>query len=103
MQDLVQIPIDEEKSFDGLVFPLTLSPAETKAFGTVEDAVRSLKANMDGILDKLVKHGAILFRGFSIACPSDFNQVALAFGWNDLPYIGGAAVRTNVVGVVFTA
>ncbi|KAF9613599.1 hypothetical protein IFM89_009269 [Coptis chinensis] len=34
---------------------------------------------------------------------SDFNQVVEAFGYEELPYVGGAAPRTNVIGRVFTA
>ncbi|KAL0319308.1 UNVERIFIED_CONTAM: Clavaminate synthase-like protein [Sesamum angustifolium] len=42
---------------------------------------------------------AILFRGFdSLATASDFNDVVEAFGYEELPYVGGAAPRTNVVG-----
>ena len=91
MKDFVQVSISEEKHFDGLVFPMTLSPGE-KSFESVEDVIQSLKENMTEILNKLVKHGAILLRGFPVNTPSDFNEVALAFGWKDLPYIGGAGL-----------
>lgn len=34
---------------------------------------------------------------------SDFNEFVEAFGFEELPYVGGAAPRTNIVGRVFTA
>lgn len=34
---------------------------------------------------------------------TDFNDVVEAFGFDELPYVGGAAPRTSVVGRVFTA
>ncbi|PQM33854.1 clavaminate synthase-like protein [Prunus yedoensis var. nudiflora] len=34
---------------------------------------------------------------------SDFNDVVEASGFEEFPYVGGAAPRTNVVGRVFTA
>jgi hypothetical protein len=58
---------------------------------------------MSVLLESLLKHGAILFRGFPVNEPKDFNEFALTFGWKDLPYIGGAAVRTKICGVVFTS
>lgn len=51
----------------------------------------------------LLKTGAILFRGFDVNTAKDFNDVVEAFGFEELPYVGGAAPRTNVVGRVFTA
>lgn len=101
MNDLKVISISEEKHFNGVVFPLSLAP--TDSIQTVEQTVAYLKSNMTTLLDLLLKHGAILFRGFPISDAKDFNEFALAFGWQDLPYIGGAAVRTNVHGVVFTS
>ena len=56
---------------------------------------------MNILLESLIKHGAILFRGFPVNEPKDFNDFALTFGWQDLPYIGGAAVRKNIYGFVF--
>ena len=43
-----------------------------------------------------------IHRGFPIKNANDFNDFSLAFGWKELPYIGGAAVRTHVTGCVYT-
>ncbi|KAK2654609.1 hypothetical protein Ddye_014465 [Dipteronia dyeriana] len=45
----------------------------------------------------------MLFRGFDVKTPEDFNDVIEAFGYEELSYVGGTAPRSNVVGRVFTA
>lgn len=96
-----QISIPEEKVFNDLAFPLTLAP--TEALKTSENVAEYIKTNYNHLMDLLLKHGAILFRGFPVMDAKDFNEFSLAFGWQDLPYIGGAAVRKNVYGIVFTS
>ena len=98
-----EINIDEQKWFNNLPFPLVLSPQE--GFETIEKTVEFIKSeeNRRNLLDKLIEHGAILFRGFPVNEAKDFNEFSLAFGWQDLPYVGGAAPRSNVTGVVFTS
>lgn len=101
METLKRISIPEEKTFDGTVFPLSVSPNEQ--IKTIEESIDFVKNNYDSIRAELKKHGAILFRDFPVQSPKDFNDFAVAFGWLNLPYIGGAAVRHNVYGVVFTS
>jgi hypothetical protein len=101
METLKRISIPEEKHFDGRPFPLTVSPNEN--IQSIEQAVSFIKNNYASIHKELKQHGAILFRDFPVESPKDFNDFSLAFGWDNLPYIGGAAVRTNIVGVVFTS
>lgn len=68
------------------MFPLTVVP---NYYGsTIEESVYFVESNIEEILSELRTHGAILFRDFPIADPKDFNDFALAFGWEDLPYIG---------------
>jgi hypothetical protein len=88
MSSLTEININEQKSFDGHVFPLVLTPNEQ--IKTIDDTLKYMEdeENMKFILDRTVKHGAILFRGFPVESPSDFNDFVLTFGWDDLPYIG---------------
>ena len=101
MSNLKLTSIPEEKKVDGTLFPLTIAPNENII--TTGDAVEFIKNNLEEINSKLLEHGAVLFRGFPLNSAKDFNDFALAFGWRDLPYIGGAAVRTNIYGVVFTS
>jgi hypothetical protein len=86
MSKLNVISLSEEKIINGQVFPLTVGP--TEEIKTIEDSIEFIKSNMDLILSKLLIHGAILFRGFPVQSAKDFNDFALAFGWEDLPYIG---------------
>ncbi|KAL1538303.1 clavaminate synthase-like protein [Salvia divinorum] len=68
---------------------------------TLPAAVKEQKSLLESLLQR---HGVILFRGFdSTATAADFNDVVEAFGYEDLPYVGGPAPRTKVVGHVFTA
>ena len=86
MSELIEISIPEEKHFNNLVFPLTIGTTENVK--VVENAVEFVSQNLNLIKEKLEKHGAILFRGFPIHEPKDFNDFAVAFGWENLPYIG---------------
>ncbi|KAK9066212.1 hypothetical protein SSX86_013533 [Deinandra increscens subsp. villosa] len=65
-----------------------------------DEAVRADKPWLESLL---VKSGAILFRGFPVISPSDFNNVIEAYGFPEFPYVGGQAPRTQVVGRVYTA
>jgi hypothetical protein len=38
------------------------------------------------IEEKLMKHGAILFRGFGLTSAEHFDNFALAFGYENFPY-----------------
>jgi hypothetical protein len=57
----------------------------------------------DTLMAELLQYGAILFRGFPTNTANDFNAVVEAFGFENLPYVGGAAPRKHVVGTVFTS
>ncbi|XP_057773152.1 clavaminate synthase-like protein At3g21360 [Salvia miltiorrhiza] len=93
--------IPHQKSHGGVTFPAVLSPAAAGGASSLTAGVKEQRPWLDSLLHK---HGAILFRGFdSLATASDFNDVVEAFGYEELPYVGGAAPRTNVVGRVFTA
>ncbi|EEF46381.1 clavaminate synthase-like protein At3g21360 [Ricinus communis] len=94
-----EIEISHQKHFNSLLFPSILSP-NPSTLSSLTDSIKSGKPYLTSLLHK---SGAILFRGFSVNTASDFNDVVEAFGFDELPYIGGAAPRTNVVGRVFTA
>jgi Taurine catabolism dioxygenase TauD, TfdA family len=96
-----QLP--QQRTFDGVPFPAVLSPNQATPLRTIaefSDAIRAEKARVESLLKS---SGAVLFRGFPVQTAADFNQVVEAFGYEELPYVGGAAPRTNVVGRVFTA
>ena len=96
-----EISISGERYFDGKVFPLTLAPkSEDQSMQSVLETLRESKKD---ILDRLVTHGAILFRGLPVKTAEEFNEFVQEFQWNDMPYIGGIAFRTNIVGAVHTS
>jgi alpha-ketoglutarate-dependent taurine dioxygenase len=55
------------------------------------------------LVDELTKYGAILFRDFPIKSADDFNELVSQFKWPEMPYVGGVAFRTNIVGFVHTS
>ncbi|KAI3667210.1 hypothetical protein L6452_42259 [Arctium lappa] len=91
---------DEDR--DGVVFLTVLIPNPKFVHQNLKELIRDQKPWLKSVLHKSC---AILFRGFtsSVSSASDFNDVVEAFGFEELPYVGGAAPRTNVVGRVFTS
>ncbi|XP_059175090.1 uncharacterized protein LOC131955129 [Physella acuta] len=97
--------IPEQKVFDDLVFPLVLAN-DTNVLDPIQTAkqacdwLASQKANIES---QLLKHGAILFRGFPLQSAQDFDDFVTAYGLESLSYVGGAAPRVKVTENVFTA
>jgi len=104
--------IPEAKVYDGEVFPITLIPTPTEEV-TLDRLLEwlkehgqngSKKGTEDSIENILLKHGAILLRGFPIKRPQDFAECVKSLGYENFPYEGGFAVRRNIVeNIVFTA
>ncbi|GMH22154.1 hypothetical protein Nepgr_023997 [Nepenthes gracilis] len=101
----IEVQVPQQRRYDsGDVFPVVLSPVIGAAFPSNSFSVtEAIKAHKPWILSRLHEAGAILFRGFPIESASDFNDVVEAFGFEELPYVGGAAPRNKVVGRVFTS
>lgn len=99
-----EIEIPHQRHFNSVPFPSVLAPNSSLSFpSSVSSLILSIKTEKPYLESLLHKSGAILFRGFPVNTASDFNDVVEAFGFEELPYVGGAAPRTNVVGRVFTA
>ncbi|KAG8490024.1 hypothetical protein CXB51_015514 [Gossypium anomalum] len=97
-----QLP-NHQKHYGSFTFPSILSPnpkSSPSSLSVFTEAIKFHKPFLDSLL---LKSGALLFRGFPVKTAKDFNDVVEAFGFKELPYVGGAAPRTNVVGRVFTA
>lgn len=104
----INLPVPEQKTFDGTSFPLILSPNHggeeiQPTFNSTLAVVEWIQSEKSNVEKQLLKHGAILFRDFPVNCPLDFDNFVKAFGYEPLPYVGGAAPRTLVVGNVFTS
>ncbi len=57
----------------------------------------------DWIRQTLLEHGAILFRGFSIDSPSEFERFCSSGGGSLMRYIGGNTPRKSVAGDIYTS
>ncbi|KAL4583795.1 hypothetical protein LXL04_008379 [Taraxacum kok-saghyz] len=93
---------------NGVLFPVILSPnhitdSTTQSTLELRDFQEAIKAQKPWLESLLTRSGAILFRGFPVASPSDFNNLVEAFGYPEMLYVGGRASRTKVVGRVYTA
>ncbi|KAK9051380.1 hypothetical protein SSX86_028007 [Deinandra increscens subsp. villosa] len=100
----VELP-QQKLQDDNVLFPLVLSPNTNTDSIAIElsSFEAAIKAHKPWLESLLLKNGAILFRGFPVTSPSDFNNVVEAFGFLELPYVGGIAPRTQVIGRVYTA
>ncbi|XP_077217807.1 2-oxoglutarate (2OG) and Fe(II)-dependent oxygenase superfamily protein [Tasmannia lanceolata] len=98
----VENRIPEQKSIAGVLFPAVVSPESLLEFNFSRFKV-GIKEQKPWLENLLLSRGAIILRGFPLKNASDFNGVVEAFGYEELPYVGGAAPRTNVFGRVFTA
>ncbi|OAY84358.1 clavaminate synthase-like protein At3g21360 [Ananas comosus] len=96
----VESTLPQQRVVDGVRFPAVLTPAEAVDLDRFAAAVGAEKARLESLLRS---SGAILLRGFPVRSAVDFDRAVGAFGYAELPYVGGAAPRTNVVGRVFTA
>ncbi|KAE9588077.1 putative TauD/TfdA-like domain-containing protein [Lupinus albus] len=93
----VEINVPHQKQFNDFQFPSVLSSSHALPLTRLVNAHKTFLESL------LLKSGAVLFRGFPVNTASDFNDVVESFQYEELPYVGGAAPRTNVVGRVFTA
>ncbi len=84
-------------------FPLIYAPRVTVP--RLYAAVDWLKASRQLLLDRLERHGVIVFRGFPIAGDEDFDAALGAFQLENFPYEGSLsnAVRRHRTERVFTA
>lgn len=93
--------ICEEKLFGDAVFPKTLLPAAEDESST-GSLVEMIGTERDSLSVMLQRHGAILFRGFSVESAEEFDRVVQAFGWDDNVLIH-AATRIKLTDRVYTA
>ncbi|XVF86708.1 hypothetical protein PTKIN_Ptkin18bG0063600 [Pterospermum kingtungense] len=108
MADQVQFFIEtqlphHQKHYNSFTFPSVLSPNPASSPPSLPVFAKAIKSQKPFLDSLLLKSGAVVFRGFAVETAKEFNDVVEAFGFEELPYVGGAAPRTNVVGRVFTA
>ncbi|XP_030968584.1 clavaminate synthase-like protein At3g21360 [Quercus lobata] len=103
-ETFLEFQIPHQKLFNGIQFPLVLSlnpksQTPPSSLSLFTQAIKTEKTFLDSVLHK---SGAVLLRGFPVNTASDFNDVVEAFGFEELPYVGGAAPRNKVVGRIST-
>lgn len=92
----------QQKVFNGQPFPLVLTPSKSQ-LRSIDETIVWIQDNKTTLEDLLLKNGAILFRNFPIESPENFDSFVKSFGYDALPYVGGAAPRRVITGNVFTA
>ena len=83
--------------------PLVVEPDENSdcSFAALISVCRLQK---EFLREKLLRHGALLFRGFSVQTTSEFEQVVRAFSGKELlNYAGGVSPRVELGGGVYTS
>ena len=96
-----EINIAEQKVFDGRVFPIVFtgpkgdSTASSNGLSSRAGLNDWLQNNKDEVDSLLLKHKAILFRGFDCLSATDLHEVIVSTQLKPMAYLGGAAVRTQ--------
>lgn len=67
------------------------------------DLIQWAREHRDTVEQKVLQHGAVLFRGFGIASLDQFNEVISALSPGALEYMFRASPRTRVGGNIYTS
>lgn len=78
--------------------PLVIEPAVSGV-----DLVAWATAEREALEQKLLQHGALLFRGFGVASVEQFDQIIAALSPGALEYMFRASPRTRVGGNIYTS
>lgn len=93
---LREFELQQQSHDHGPAFPLALEPATDNASAAA--LCTELSTDRDTLFERLMQHGAILIRGYAVNEPEQFAEVVDALDLENMPYIGGAAVRQKVAG-----
>jgi len=101
--EVSSVPVAYQQTFDAAVFPLVVKCDSPRA--RLDEVVQWLTLQRDDLKQQAEKHGAILFRGFPLSGPDDFDRFIAAFDWENFPYEQSLsnAVRINYTTRVFSA
>jgi hypothetical protein len=81
----ITLPAPEQRTFDGVQTPLVLKCTKTNP--TIDETTEWVHRNQAQLESLVHHHGAVLFRGFPLVGPPEFDQFVHSFdGWDDLPY-----------------
>jgi alpha-ketoglutarate-dependent taurine dioxygenase len=98
------ISVPNQQTHYGQAFPLVLACTSPGA-AALDATAAWVGENRQRLLAQAAEHGAILFRGFPLRTPEDFDRFVGAFGVENFPYDESLsnAVRVNKTPRVFTA
>jgi len=86
----------EQKQVNGLDFPVLVTAQEQPEKQDKAQFLTWVKTNKTILHDYLIKHGAVLFRGFPLESATEFEQMLNQTDYKNMPYVGGAAPREQV-------
>ncbi len=86
----------EQKQVDDLDFPLLVTPPAADIRVSEELSLQWISDNKEELHKLLIQHGAVLFRGFPVDSLDAFERLLDHTNYVNMPYIGGAAPRTQV-------
>lgn len=86
----------EQKQVNGLDFPLMVTPGETQKNATKAEFLNWISENKAELHEYLIKHGAVLLRGFPLESAAEFEKMLDQTDYKNMPYVGGAAPREQV-------
>ena len=85
-------------------YPLVISPNLICSTGKLSELEDFVSDEQDELNERLLRHGAILFRGFDVSGPADFGIVVRSqIGASGSNYHGGTSPRTKVQDGIYTS
>lgn len=88
--------LEEQKQVNGLDFPLLVTPENTETAQNEASFLTWVEDNKAELHNLLIKHGAVLLRGFPVNSSDIFEKMLDHTDYQNMPYVGGAAPRTQV-------
>jgi len=91
--------LKESKMYEGSASPLVIEPVSDHH----QELAELVELNSGVWSDKLLEHGALLFRGFSVWSVTDFDRFISALKHQRLEYFHGSTPRTALGNSIYTA
>ncbi|WP_320824864.1 TauD/TfdA family dioxygenase [Reinekea sp.] len=88
--------IAEQKQVNGRDFPLVILPPNPTVASDKSAFQQWMAEYRTELHAKLIDHGALLFRGFPVNNADAFEAMLDQTDYQNMPYVGGAAPRTQV-------
>src|ERR671933_1180179 len=83
--------------------PLLVEPDTERESSNLDNLLSWYRDNSELLANKLLKHGAILFRGFGVNTISAFEKFVTSVSGNLMDYVDGNSPRTKVANSIYTS